>query len=360
MKIVFFTFVYYPIVGGIQVYIKQIADYLVNKGHEVCIITADKTVTCVEKDVLDGARIIRIPAFDIGGFYFIKKREHVLDLIGKEIEKADIVHENAPKLLYKYFAKKKKYGKYRLIVTSHGWFYHTNRYRIIKDLYFKNVIVKYAGYYDGIINVSLGDQIIAEKFGLKKSCVIENGVDIYKYANAHVNESFSNRFVYYGRIDRNKGIFECLKKLKEYSNTFIFDVIGNCSDKAYFNKIKTYVENNKLEQNVKFWGNLSDERIKLFIDKSDFILMPSLREGFGMALAECLLSGKPIIANDNEAFHSILSSVGAEDYLFDFDSPESNIEKKITELRQFRIKPQNVEQYSVKKMIDKTLIIYGL
>lgn len=360
MKYVFSTFVYLPVMGGIQVYINQIANYLIKEGHEVCVITSDKKISSIVREEIDGARVIRLPAYEIGGFYFLKNKKTALAEIDTEIKNTDLVHVNAPKLLYKYFAEnKKKYG-YRLIATSHGWFYHTKKFKFAKDWYFRNIICKYAPLYDGIINVSFQDQDIAKSFGLNNTCVIENGVDIYKYSNLPPKKEFQSKFIYFGRIANNKGILECLKKLASYKSDFTFDVIGNCSDQQYMDKLKAYVENSGLSKKVIFWGRLSEDEIRQKLTEADIILMPSLHEGFGMALAECLLTGRPIIANDNDAFRKILQSVEAEGYLFDFENDSSNFSEKVNEVMSSVTIPQNVEQYSVKNMIKKTIDIYGI
>ena len=111
MKFVFSTFVYLPVIGGIQIYINEIACYLIKKGHEVTIVTADNSAKSIVHETIDGARVIRIPSYEVGGFYFLKEKRKALSEIENELKNTDLVHVNAPKLLYKYFAQqKKKYG----------------------------------------------------------------------------------------------------------------------------------------------------------------------------------------------------------------------------------------------------------
>ena len=88
--------------------------------------------------------------------------------------------------------------------------------------------------------------------------------------------------------------------------------------------------------------------------------MPSLHEGFGMTLVECLLSGRPIIANTNESYEYILHCTNAQEYLFDFEDETSKIEDKINELLLKKIVPSNTEQFSIENMIEKTLAVYGI
>ena len=359
MEIVFTTVYYLPHLGGVEVYIDTIAKYMIGIGYEATVIVTDLSINSVSYDEINGVRVVRIPSRKIGGFFYLKDKKNI-DTINKEIENADIVHVNAPKFLYGYFAKKKAEYGYRLIASSHGWFYHTKKFRAIKDFYFKNTIVKYADYYDGIINVSYQDLEIAKSFGLKKSIVIQNGVDIYKYANLPAKELFTNTFVYWGRISRNKGIMECLKKLNSYQGNFTFNLIGNCGDEKYKAELDEYITSHEMKNKVHFLGRKTDEEIKQYLADADMILMPSLHEGFGMTLAECLLSGRPIIANTNDSFKVILHSVNADEYLFDYENPSTDFRKKVEELKSAQIELKNVEQYSTEQMIKNTLSVYGV
>ena len=111
--------------------------------------------------------------------------------------------------------------------------------------------------------------------------------------------------------------------------------------------------------NIIFCGQLSNNEIREKIIESDIILMPSLHEGFGMTLVECLASNKPIIANDIDSYRYILTSVNAKEYLFNYSS-SNPISEKITVLCNKKIKIENLDQFSNEEMARKTLKIYGI
>ncbi len=359
MKIVFTALKYLPHIGGIEIYIHELAQYLIKNGWEVTIISADVDCNKIVEEIIDNERIVRLPTIEIAKFPILKEAKYK-QIIEKEILNADVVHVNICKMLFKFFIEKKRKYHYRLVLTSHGWLFHTNRNRFVKDLYFRYVVAKNARYYDSIINVSKQDQEIAESFGIKDSIVIMNGVDIYKYSDIKRKTSFDNQFMYWGRIADNKGIYECIVKLSKYNSDYTFNIIGTCEDENYKNKIDNYLKDKNLKNKVKFLGRLSDEEIKEYIIRSDIIIMPSLHEGFGMTLAECLLSNRPIIANINDSYIYILNFCGASEYLFDFLDPNSKIEDKIKELSNCVITPQNVSEFSIDNMAEKTVAAYNI
>ena len=359
MKIVFSTTIYLPHIGGIETYIHEIAQYLIKENHTVSVIVADKYCDNVEKEIISDETVIRLPAREIGGFFILKDKRY-LEIVRKEICDADVVHVNVSKFLYDFYAKQKELYNYRLVVTSHGWLYHTNKYKFIKDLYFKRIIARYAPVYDEIINVSYQDQEITQRFGIEKTLVILNGVDCYKYSGLKPKKVFEAHFMYFGRISQNKGIYECLKKLSKCKYVFRFDIIGKCEDKVYRDRLNQLIRENGMVDKVRFLGALSDNEIRDVLEQTDIIMMPSLHEGFGMTLVECLLSGRPIIANTNESYRYILQRTQAEEYLFDFEDESTDINTKIAKLNEIIVHPQNVDQFSAENMIKKTLVTYGI
>lgn len=359
MKIVFTVPQYLPHIGGIEMVVHQLSQYYIRNGHSVCILVSDKELDTLKIEYLEDEKIIRIPSREIGGISVLRSRSDI-HIIENEIRDADVVHLNSTKFLIPFFAsRKKKYG-YKLVMTSHGWFYHTKKNKLLKDLYFKYIIVRRQKYFDNIINVSEQDEHIAKEFGIKKSCIIINGVDLEKFYIEKSKKDFTNRFLYYGRISENKGLYECLIKLSEYNEDFQFSIVGKCEDKNYMNQLEDFIKKHKLGNKVSFCGPQPTDVIRNMMIESDIILLPSLHEGFGMTLVECLVSKRLIIANTIDTYKEILSEVGATQYLFDYTDKESSLEDKIKELLEDDIEPHNIEIYSIDQMAQKTLSAYGI
>lgn len=357
MKVVFITTVYLPHIGGIECYIHDISNRLIDDGHEVNIIVADKNCEEIVVDNIDGAKVIRLPSYEICGFYILRKKKYI-DIINDELHNAKVVHLNACKFLYKHLAMMRQKYNYRLIVTSHGWLFHTSKNLFIKNLYFKYCVVKYYMYYDKIINVSIQDQQIAEKFGIKNSIVINNGADIKKFSMPDYKNTFDNNFIYWGRISVNKGIYECLVKLAQYECDFTFNIIGVCEDDSYTNRLNKFIEENGICDKVKFLGKLSNEQIKHYIELSDVILLPSLHEGFGFTLVEALVTKRLILANNIDSYKYILDRTGTSDFLYDFSDDRNSMLDKINKLRHKKVEPKNIDQFSVETMVNNTISVY--
>ena len=99
-------------------------------------------------------------------------------------------------------------------------------------------------------------------------------------------------------------------------------------------------------------GYKTDDEIKEYIQTAEFLVFPSLHEGFGLTLVESLSSGKKIIANRIETFTQILTDCGLPKFLFDFSGDKNSLKEKIEELRELPVRKINLERYSVEYMSD--------
>ena len=357
MKIIFTTKRYLPYIGGVEIYIQSIAKKLHNDGHEVTIITADINISKILFEQIDDMRVIRLPCSSLAGIY-IPKHKKDLNVLDKEISKADVIHINDCKFLYRYFAKRKiRYG-YKLIISSHGWLFHTKNHQKIKEIYFNHIVKRYAPMFDEIICVSSQDKNIAERYGINNVKMILNGADINKYSNLDPKATFDYNFFYWGRISKNKGIYECLKKLATLECHYLFKIAGVCENVEYMEKLKIFIDKYNMYDKISFLGLISDEEIRNHINEADVILMPSLYEGFGLTLVESLLSGRIIIANRIESYEYILKEVGAEEFLFDYQDENASFMRKINELRENKTVPHSVDVFSTERMIDHTISCY--
>ncbi len=358
MKIVYITPNYLPHIGGVEIYVNNLANFFSKEGEEIVVITADVTINHIQVYMENSIKILRIPVFSLSGILFVKNISF-LSMIREEIEEADIVHLNDCKFLYSYLAKKKKNYHYKLFLSSHGFIFHTNNHLLIKKFFFKNIVTRYQKFYNKFICVSEQDENIAKEYQIKNTCRVYPGVNIYKFSNIP-NKCNKNDicFMYWGRIAPNKGIIECLTKLASLKFDYKAIFIGKADDENYMAKIDSILNEKELLQKVMFVGPKTDEEIKEQISRSNYILMPSLHEGFGMTLAECLLSNRKIIANTNTSFTYILKTVNAEQFLFNFEDANSDLNKKIEELNNIQIKPKEVEQFSDTEMYKKIKKIY--
>lgn len=150
-----------------------------------------------------------------------------------------------------------------------------------------------------------------------KTCVTPNVVDnksIIQLASQQINTPFSKEkknILTVGRISKEKGQFVALNALKilveRGFRNICWSFVGYGSD---FERCKSYVRNNGLEEYVKFIGSKTNPYP--YMSECDIYVQPSEHEGFCITLAEAKIFGKPIVAT---------GFTGAEEQLRDYDFP---------------------------------------
>lgn len=99
-------------------------------------------------------------------------------------------------------------------------------------------------------------------------------------------------YIYVGRLEESKGIYELLKVWDTLDERFVLTIIGG-GDIEY--ELKAKYE----KKNIIFKGKCSREETLLAISKSKYLIQPSiLYETFGLTIIEAMSFGVPVIGFD--------------------------------------------------------------
>ena len=128
-------------------------------------------------------------------------------------------------------------------------------------------------------------------FGKKAKRVNGSGVNVEKYQMEEYLGSEKPKFLFVGRLMKEKGIEEYLSCAKKYANRAEFDIIGYCEE-AYEEEVKA------LEQKgvLRFHG--FQKEVKPFYKEADAIVIASYHEGMSNVLLEAAATGRPVLATN--------------------------------------------------------------
>lgn len=128
-------------------------------------------------------------------------------------------------------------------------------------------------------------------FGQKAKRVNGSGVNVEKYKLEEYPGREKAKFLFVGRLMKEKGIEEYLYCAKKYAKRAEFDIIGYCEE-DYEEEVK------QLEQEgiVTFHGFQKD--VKPFYKDADAIIIVSYHEGMSNVLLEAAASGRPVLATN--------------------------------------------------------------
>lgn len=150
-------------------------------------------------------------------------------------------------------------------------------------------------------------------FFRKKIMVVTNGV-----RKIECKDSIQDN------VPRREGFGICVGNVKPHKN--IFPLVHYLSTVKFKNKLYIIGDIDgfstgyskklfdKLPENVVFTGKISDEELHRYFKNADYMIFPSLYEGFGLPLLEAMQYGLRIMASDIPVFHEI-----ADDSVLYFD-----------------------------------------
>jgi glycosyltransferase involved in cell wall biosynthesis len=114
------------------------------------------------------------------------------------------------------------------------------------------------------------------------------------------------RLVFVGRTETAKGLHTTLQVLKELRSEFQdvrLDVFGDGAERGHFEQMSEHLG---VADNVHFQGWVPHDQVLEFLLQADFILLPSLTEGWPKVLSEAMSYGVVPIASNVSAIPQIL------------------------------------------------------
>lgn len=136
----------------------------------------------------------------------------------------------------------------------------------------------------------------------KKVVILPNGIDDFWHQNKSEKKSkFDNKqihFVTVGVINRNKNqltVAKAAEELIKKGYKITYTVIGLIQDEKVYNALIQY-------DFVKYIENQSKEDLIHYYRQADILVMPSIKETFGLVYAEALSQGLPVIYTKGQGF----------------------------------------------------------
>lgn len=313
--------------GGVQIHIKELADWLIAHGHEVSVlapVTEDDSI--VEDFVVSAGRPvpIRFNGSVARVLFGPLASSRVKQWI--ENEKLDLIHIHEPAipsigLLAGWAAE----GP--IVATFHA---STNKLRAFNAI--ATALDPLIERISGKIAVSeIARETLKERFNTE-AVVIPNGIHIEKFESTPKKEEWSGQFNigFLGRFnEKRKGLDLLIEALpdivSEYPNTKLL-IAGPGDIDAAMKDIPAH-----LHSYIKFLGPLSEEdKVAFFKSIAIYIAPNTGGESFGIILGEAMACHTPIIASDLPAFKALLEN-GRYGMLFTSEDPKS-LSKSVNDL----------------------------
>lgn len=296
--------------GGVDRYIRMLIKYLDKEKFENILVCSQDFHEEDYRGLIDSFEQVEMTR-SIGG-NDLKAIKEVRALIKKYTP--DIVYAHSSKA--GAIARVADIGlRNRCVYNPHGWAFNMRCSAKKKVMY--TVVEKIAApFCDKIICISDAEKQSALD---KKICredklqVIFNGVDIEAYETeghgAVKRENLSipeDAFVVgmVGRMSPQKApdvFVRMAKKVKDAVSNTHFIIVGNGNQEA---EIRRYAEDNGFSESLHITGWVDNPMS--YVELFDVACLLSRWEGFGLALPEYMMAGKPIVASRVDAIPNII------------------------------------------------------
>lgn len=140
------------------------------------------------------------------------------------------------------------------------------------------------------------------------ACVIANGVAIPSHPRSFV-PSAALRLLFVGRLHPVKALDHLLDAAALLSGNWQLSIAGE-GDPKYKDSLRNQANRLGISSRVAWLGQVDDARRAELYDCHDLFVAPSHSENFGLAIAEALAAGMPVLASRGTPWTAI-SDVGA-------------------------------------------------
>jgi len=297
MKILQISSVPVTYLGGTEKVIFELSKELAKKNEVTILQTTlyEKGKKFKREEEIHKIKIITCKNdFFLRGYGYSKEFKKTLKKIWKDY---DVIHVHGHGRFTSNYVIRKLADKKPVIYTAHG-FFHSSKSRRIKKVYnkiFKNNS-KRVKIFTALTELEKRQYL---KLGVpeKKIVIIPNGIDLKKFKKSKKKKYFENKYptlLYVGRIHGSKGLQYVLNAIKDIKINFL--IVGK--DQGYRKILEIKARKNHLEGRVKFLGGVSNKELNEVYSSSDFFVLFSEWEGFGIVVLEAMGIGLPVIVSD--------------------------------------------------------------
>jgi alpha-1,3-mannosyltransferase len=323
---------FHPALGGIESVVRELATAQVAAGHRVRVVTLNRVFKATQDQVLpargiiDGAEVIRLP-------FFGSTRYPLAPSVIKFVKDADVVHVHAIDFFFDYLAWTKFLHRRKLVISTHGGFFHTPYAARLKRMYFLTITRFSLAMYDLVAAVSVADRELFGRIRRRDIVCIENGVNLSKFLNAS-SAAPVKAILALGRLSSNKRLdrlLSFLAALRRRDSQWRLTIAGRLWN-VEVDDLMMLAKTHQIRDAVEIIVGPDDDKVRELMGCCSVMASASEYEGFGVAAVEAMSAGLFPLVSDIPAFRRLVTRVGTG-MLVDFSDVEAAADKFIGKWR---------------------------
>lgn len=294
---------YYPFIGGVETYVKEISERLVKRGFDVEVICTDPSRRLPILEIVNRVSVRRFPALAPGDAYYFSP--HIYCYLRKH--RYDLIHAHSYHAFPALFAAlAKKNSRFVFTPYYHGGG-HT-RLRNMLHIPYRAVGSMIFGRADMITCISGYERKkVMSDFKVPSGKIekIPVGMNPDEFAGIKPLKSQGDRktILYAGRLEEYKGIQHIIKALPHLTE-FGLEIIGTG---PYEGQLRRLAEQLSVAGRITWHGALARDRLLQHYASADVFVMLSTHESYGITVAEALASGTPCIVAKGSATEEFIN-----------------------------------------------------
>jgi len=313
-----------PSSGGAEILTHEIAKRLVALGNHV-VQFSSLFPGAHHKEIIDNVEIVREGRPDIRAL-FTSMHFRAFLFYQREKEKFDVVIDEIHGIPFftPWYVKEKKIVLIcevagNLWVKVFGSFFGLLG-RMVEKFYLFWV-------YRNIQFVAISDStkkdLIKDGVNKKNITVLPMGINVPRNIRI-IKKEKEKTLIFVGRLTVAKGIEEALGTLKEVikiDKSVKLWIVGK-GEVSYVQKLKRISRQLHIENNVTFYGFVSEVKKFTLLARAHLLIHPSLKEGFGLTVPEAGYVGTPVVVYNSPGLRDIVKN-GINGVIVAENSPKS-------------------------------------
>lgn len=316
-----------PDSGGIGYYVYNLSRKLIERGHEVAIITRGPKARTTQ-ELVEGIEVFRVSFFPVYPFHIWVHGTFINTLFKSFKSKFDLVHMHSPlvppiktslPIITTVHTPSKIDAKYHEIIDFSSFaermqssilypFFESRLFSISKSV--------------TAVSFSVANELRTYGLDIGRIAVVGNGVDEKTFTPVNNRESGQKYVLYTGVLRARKGLFDLLDCAEQVCRVhpdvkFIISGTG-----PFFSKIEHEIQKRGLHDRVMLLGRVPRGKLIQLYQNATVHVVPSHYEGLPTVLLEAMSCGLPVVATNVGGNSDVIFS-GKNGFLVPPKSPQA-------------------------------------
>jgi glycosyltransferase involved in cell wall biosynthesis len=319
VRIVQVTPFFYPHAGGVESHVRGLAGEFAREGHDVTVVTSRFRSSLPREESMEGFRIVRTKSL---GVALNTPFDYGTRAALRDID-ADVVHLHYPPPLTSFFATNALKRRTVPVCLT----YHCDLYlpglsgRLLAGFYQRVFLPPTLRHIDRIVVHTRSYGVTSASLRGRELAVIPSVVDLDRFRPgldaSHLRGDLrlegKRVLAFTGRLVPHKGVDVILQALARLPDDVVLVVIGSG---PVLHSLVGLARRLGVGDRVRFCARVSDDDLPRYLHLAEVFVFPSQSrlEGFGLAVAEAMAAGLPVVIADMPGVREVIEP-GAEGLL---------------------------------------------